>query len=238
MSGSPTLAALATIPSRAQFLRPVLESLRTQVDRLHVYLNGHDHVPKVVEELADEHVLDGQNRGAEKKFHWTDRWDGIYLTCDDDFRYVGQPAYVETMVAAVERFDGRAIVTAHGRVYQGNPKNVHAHAPGTRGIIHHPVKQSCFVNHGGTGVMAFDTRVVRPPATFPEQNMADMQLAVWAQLERVAMWLVKHKARWLDSLATLDPNGLFRRSQAENHERRNRVLRAHGAKHGWTLYTL
>lgn len=230
-----TLAAVASIPRRAHLLPESLGSLRPQVDRLHVYLNGYDEVPDCVRDLADEYVLDRENGGAEKKLHWSDWNEGIYLSCDDDFVYVED--YVATMVAAVEQWGGRAIVTAHGRSYRGrSPRNVHDVVPGSLGIIHKRVDEGRWVNHGGTGVMAWDARVIRVPSSWPLKNCADMQLAIWAQNAGVPMWLIPHKAHWLRPLAMLDPEGIFKTAQREGFRRRNELLWAHGAEKGWVIY--
>lgn len=232
-----TLAALASIPARAGFLPKVLESLRPQVDRLHVYLNGYTAVPECVRRLADEHVLSPVNQGAERKLHWADAHDGIYLSCDDDFVYPGE--YVRTMVDAVLRWGGRAIVTAHGRTYRAYPRSVFDIDPKSLGIIHKRVDRGRFVNHGGTGVMAWDASRLKLPTTFPERNILDMQVAVWAQQSKVPIWLIPHKAHWLGALAPMDPKGIFRSSQREGHSRRNRMLREHSVSAGgWKLHAL
>jgi hypothetical protein len=86
--------------------------------------------------------------------------------------------------------------------------------------------------------MAWDARKIRVPRDWQHRNMADLQLAVWAQRERVPMWLVPHRANWLRSFATMDPRGIFRTSQREGHRRRNALLRQHGEEHGWRLFDI
>lgn len=230
---APVLAALASIPSRADFLERVLGSLRPQVDRLCVYLNGYRSVPAIVRELADEHVVDPVNAGAERKFHWAGQHQGLYLSCDDDIVY--PPDYAATMLAAAG--DGRQIVTAHGRCYLGRPSHVREVEPGSIGLFHKRVDASRPINHGGTGVMGWDTRRVAVPAVWPLRNIADMQLAIWAQLERVPLWLVAHQAHWLRPLALVDPRGLFKTSQASDHRQRNELLAEHGRTHGWRMWS-
>lgn len=241
MTGAPrTLAALASIPERAQFLPRVLASLRPQVERLHVYLNGWQEVPPCVRELADEYILDPANRGAESKLHWTKPSpqhervsDGFfYLSCDDDFVY--GPDYVATMVAAVERWQGRAIVTGHGRVYRAGATHFHHVVQGSVGLFYKRVPVGAWVNYGGTGVMAFDTRILPVPSAWPQQNILDAQLAVWAQHERVPMWLVPHEGQWIKPLALIDPRGIFRTSCREQHARRSALI----ASTEWELHSL
>lgn len=229
-----TLAALAAIPGRADILPSVLGSLRPQVDLLCVYLNGWDHVPECVHDLADEYVLSRENRGAERKLNWAQSHEGIYCSCDDDFEY--PPDYVETMVSAIERFGGRAIVTAHGRQYKPKASTVNDVLPKTVGMYYRRVHLGWWVNYGGTGVMAWDASRIKVPTEWPERNMLDVQLSAWAQRQRISMWLVGHEAHWLESLLPMDPKGIYKSSQRENHARRNRLIREHGAQYGWRLY--
>ncbi len=231
---SQALAALAAQPRRAQLLPRVLASLRPQVDRLCVYLNGWTEAPACVLELADEHVLDPLNAGAEKKLHWAEEWGGLYCSTDDDIVY--PPDYVSTMRRAVERWEGRAIVTAHGRAYAGTPRGVHNVVPMSLGHYDRNVRPGRWINHGGTGVMVWDASRVRVPATFPERNIADMQVAVWAQQTQTPIWLLPHEAHWFKPLALLDPDGLFRSSQLERHARRNRLLSTQGKAKPWQIF--
>lgn len=226
-----TLAALASIPERAKFLPRVLASLRPQVERLHVYLNGWANVPECVRDLADEYILDPANKGAETKTHWSSS-QGIYLSCDDDFLYLD--GYVEAMVAAVERWNGRAIVTGHGRTYRTGATHFHHVEPKSVGLFYKRVVGGWWVNYGGTGVMAWDASRVRIPNAWPQRNILDAQVAVWAQRERVPMWLVPHEGKWIKPLALIDPNGIFRTSCRESHARRSALI----ASTPWALHSL
>ena len=228
------LAAMAAQARRADMLPRVLASLRPQVQRLCVYLNGWDHVPDCVRELADEHVLSATNDGAEKKLHWAADWRGLHCSVDDDIIYPTN--YVEVMRAAVEQWDGRAIVAAHGRAYEGHPRSVHQILPASLGHYDRNVRLGRFINHAGTGVMAWDAARVRVPATFPQRNMVDMQLAVWAQQTKTPMWLVPHEAHWFKPLAMLDPKGIFSSSQRERHARRAALLREQARRAPWQVF--
>jgi hypothetical protein len=230
------LAAMAAQARRKDLLPRVLASLRPQVKRLCVYLNGWDHVPVCVRELADEHVLSPTNEGAERKLHWAGEWRGLYLSTDDDIIYPTN--YVEVMRSHVERWQGRAIVAAHGRAYVGRPKGVHAIEPASLGHYDRNVRPGRFINHGGTGVMAWDAERVRVPSCFPLHNIADMQLAVWAQQNQVPLWLVPHEAHWFKPLALSDPKGIFSSSQRERHTRRAALLREQSARAPWRVFEL
>jgi hypothetical protein len=228
------LAALATIPRREAFLERVLGSLRPQVDRIHVYLNGWQKPPKAVLELADRYEISAENEGAERKLFWAESWDGLYFSCDDDIVYPRD--YVAVMREAVERWRGRALVTSHGRSYVPDPRSVHHVLPQSLGLYSQNVRPGRWINHGGTGVMAWDTATVRVPATYPERNLADLQVAMWAQDNEVPTWLVPHEAHWFESLAMLDPLGLFKQSQSTHHARRTEWLRRQAQKKPWQVF--
>lgn len=218
-----TLAALASIPSRSHLLPQTLASLRPQVDTLCVYLNGYEAAPSCVLELADHHVLDPVNSGAERKLHWADKHDGLYLSCDDDLLYPRD--YARRMGEAVSDWGGTAICTAHGREYEGSPRDVHDVVPGSVGTYAMTVAHGRLINHGGTGVMAWDAGKVHVPTEWGQRNIADMQVALWAQQAGVPMYLVPHSGTWIGSLAMNDPRGLWRKSVKEGHARRNGLLR-------------
>lgn len=223
-----SLAALATIPERASLLPRVLPAIREQVDVLCVYLNGHDRVPSIVRDLADVVEHSQVNVGAERKLHWAAEHDGLYLSCDDDLLYPAD--YVHRMRACVEAWGGAVICTAHGRSYDGSPGTVHDVHPGSIGTFMQTVTDGYLINHGGTGVMAWDASRVKVPGgvdAWPARNMADMQMAIWAQRNAVPMYLVPHGATWIRNLCGNDPQSIWRTSQREQHAARNRMLKTH-----------
>lgn len=234
------LAALATIPSRERFLPRVLASLRPQVDVLCVYLNTYTDAPACVRELADHYVCDPENKGAEAKLFWSNKPsfspaedDGFfYLSCDDDLVY--PPNYADTMCREVDRWSGRAIVTCHGRVYRPDATHWSHVIPSSVGLFYKRVNGGWWVNYSGTGVMAFHTGRVPVPNQWSQRNILDAQLAVWAQRERVPMWLAPHDARWIKPLALIDPSGIFRSSCRESHARRGALI----SSTKWELHSL
>lgn len=229
------VAAMATIPRREEWLGQTLERLAPQVDEFRIFLQGHDAVPASVAELARagrcEYVWSRENLGAEKKLHWAEDWRGLYFSVDDDVHYPAD--YVERMRAAIERWDGRAIVTAHGRAYLGRVQSIHQIAPGSLGLFHRRVDEGRWINCGGTGVMAWDARHIRMPRFWARRNILDVQVAVWAQKKRTPIWLIPHQAHWLESPGLKDSRGIYKSSQAEHHRRRNELLRSCR----WNLYT-
>jgi hypothetical protein len=231
-----TLAAIATLPERARLLSRALHSLRPQVDRLHVYLNGHEEPPEYAH-LADEVIRSSTNEGAERKLWWAEQWDGIYLSCDDDFIY--PPDYVERMVAEVERWRGRAIVTAHGRTFHTATRRARRLGnilEGSRGGFWERTSGR-WINYAGTGVAAWDASKIKVPSAWPRRNMVDLQLALWAQRNRVPMWLQPHPPNTFVRLNEPGTFTIWGSSKAERHASRNALISEHDAKPpGWVLY--
>lgn len=229
---------MASQPRRVEFLPKVLGSLLPQVDKIALFLNGYDKPPDIVTDLERagrlRYELSRDNLGAEKKFHWAGEWQGIYCTTDDDMIY--PPDYVARMIEAVERWKGQALVACHGRSYKPRAGNVHEVMPGSVGLFYTRIDEGRWVNHAGTGVMAWDARLIRVPTEWPERNLADMQVAVWAQQNKVPIWLLAHQAHWLKSLAPLDPKGIWKTSQAQSHSRRNEKLRRQSSRGTWTVH--
>ena len=210
-----TLAVVVTMPGRP--LEQALASLRPQVDELTVYCNGFDSVPKSVA-LADHMFCDPDNNvGASGKFFLTRKWDGIYFACDDDLRY--PPDYVQVMRDAVRRWDGQALVTCHGRVLHAG--RFEAARLTYRALDDCPER---WLNYPGSCALAFDTQL-QVPDVFPKNN-EESALAVWAQQHNIPIWLLPHRADWLQSLLPDKYDGptIWKAEKAAGFANRNAML--------------
>lgn len=217
-----TLVAIATTAERAALLPECLGSLRPQCERLHVYLNGHAKLPECVLDLCDVAVRSLSNQGADRKFWWAHEHAGIYLSCDDDFIY--PPNYVETLAGEVERLGGRALVTAHGATYPARPRDVSDYIPAT---LQTRVPIGRWVNHAGTGALAWDAGRIRVPLEFPVPNRSDVQLSSWANRQRIPIWTVAHEPGWLRPLPHAG-GSVTKDCREERHRTVNRLLAEHG----------
>lgn len=227
-----TLVAVATGAHRERLLPLSLGSLRRQCDLLHVYLNGYAEVPACVLELADSYAHSTTNEGADKKFHWAREHDGIYLSCDDDFIY--PPDYVSRMVSNVERWGGRALVTAHGRTYPPKPTDAADQIRGRSATLTCNVPHGRWVNHAGTGALAWDASRIEVPLEYPVINRTDVQLSAWANREGIPIWVVPHKARWLRPIPNAT-DSVRKASRREGHSTKNALLLQHPE---WKLHEI
>lgn len=187
--------------------------------------------PAAVRTFADEWICEPDTRGSAAKLHWADAWTGLYLGCDDDLHY--PPDYVATMLQWVRRYKGKALVTCHGRTL----------APGSVSFLNVTASSApqqanggYWLNYPGGCAMAFDTRL-GVPSRVPGKNLEEAHLAVWAQAQRVPIWLVPHRAGWLRYL--LEGSKLPTIWTAEKNARfanRNAVLAPIGSGAGWKVY--
>lgn len=188
----PVTASLASIPARAAHLQKVVASLLPQVDKLNVYLNGYPKLPEFLNHPKIETVNDrGGALGDAAKFHWEGSGaQGYRLTCDDDLVYA--PDYVRFMVAAIERYKRRAVVSLHGSVLTWP---ITSYYRCRRRLLHcgGVVPEDTTVHAGGTGVMAWHagTLTVGQEA-FEKPNMADIWFAVLARQQGVPIIVPAH----------------------------------------------
>lgn len=190
-------AALATFPARLPTLEKVLQRLRPQVDRLCVYCDKYEDAPPIVKSLADEYCCG--DKGDAGKFAWAQAEEGYYLTCDDDLLY--DPHYVEWMIAEVQRWGGRAIVTAHGRTFQGPAKDfLSDNRDGTQHDFSRSIGEGAWINWPGTGCMATDLSVRTLPVENLVKNACDNVLALWGQVFHIPMWWAGRSRQMVDDL--------------------------------------
>jgi len=197
------LASLATVPSRVDALRHVVERLRPQVDRLLVYLNGHPEPPAFLAETGAEVVTSGQygDRGDAGKFFPAGGHVGVHVVCDDDLDY--PPDYVERLLDGLARYDRRAVVGYHASMLREPFTDYHR----SRSITHMSlnVPRDVAVHVLGTGTLAFhsSTLAVRPE-DFPTPNMADVWFALLGQTQQVPFVQLRREAGWLRELGQID----------------------------------
>lgn len=233
-----SLAVLATIPGRESALEGALLSLRPQVEQLRVICHDRDDPPECVTRLADHWLCEPDTRGSAAKLHWSRTWIGLYLGCDDDFKY--PPDYVETMLRWVQRWKGKALVTIHGRAFPPRPKTYLE--PDLR-VAPLGESEGAWINFPGAAGIAWDTRLQVPDrVTFsggiPTKNQEEAFLGLWAQQHRVPIWLVPHPSSWVQWLLPKDAPGrtIYDDEKRGGFKVRQRLLKSQIRKGGWRLH--
>lgn len=194
-------ASLASIPSRVDTLRQVVESLLPQVDLLRVFLNGYDEVPSFLKapEIVVARSQDHGDGGDAGKFHWCEDARGYQLICDDDLAYPHD--YTVRMVEAIERHDRQAVVGLHGVILR-EPMLSYYKDRHTQHFRSRVVKPGA-VHLLGTGCMAYHASAVEVRrADFELPNMADIWMGLLCQKQHVPMVLVVREEEWVTPLET------------------------------------
>ena len=178
---------MASIPGREELRRRATQSLYPQVD--------------IGQCFADP--VAGRTDDA-RKFNYPADFEGYVLIFDDDIVY--PKGYAKHMVAAVDRYDRKAVVSLMGRVVLGETHNYYTdrlHVPKYDWRRTEPGDVP--VHIPGTGVLAYHTDTIRPrfPDDFPHENMADILMGILCAKKGIpVMRVAPPKKNWLEVLDT------------------------------------
>jgi len=116
----PRIGGLATIPSRVNTLPAVLAGILPQVERLYLFLHGHDAIPEAARLPGVIPVLaprDTPWRASGRLYGLSvEQQPCLFFCFDDDIRY---PAgYVDRLADALVRHEGNAVVGFHAHNYR------------------------------------------------------------------------------------------------------------------------
>lgn len=197
---------MATFPPRRKGLALRIQELAPQCDLLRIYLNQYDSWPSDIPRPKNvEYILgngiQAPDMGSQGKLYWLDASeDCVYLTVDDDICY--SRIYVAHMVAGIDRYEGKAVVSLHGgsfRMPKGNiPDGVNPRS--IRKLIsyanHHP--RDTAVMLAGGGIMAYNPMTLgmskEDVLRGPLHSGDDEDVAVWCQRHKVPVIVIKHNS--------------------------------------------
>jgi hypothetical protein len=207
---------MCTYPAREMSLPPAFESLHSQLgpnDSLFLSVNHYNEFSACgkgwlykVSVLPNVTVTTtGCDLGDAAKYlmMWMSACPSVYvLTCDDDIVY--PPDYVRAMVANVDKYDGRAAVSAHGTIYRASdtgPAPAAERQERERGLhCMEEVVDDESVHVLGTGVCAFRVLPMLTTDMFPVSNMCDIWFAALLQRHRIPAIVIAHEHGWLRSV--------------------------------------
>jgi GT2 family glycosyltransferase len=200
-------ASLATVPERLDSLERAASSLIPQVDRLHIFLNGHDEVPA---ELSQEPCVRFRRSQVEGDLGDVGKFSaafdpplegtsGYIFTCDDDLEYPSD--YVIRMCAAVERYDRKAVVGVHGVTFKDKLGTTYQLSRQEVYRFGDSLESDHAVHWLGTGCLAYHRSALDVHRDdFELNNCADAWFACLCQRKRVPRMVVRHPAGWLRQL--------------------------------------
>ena len=234
MTPIPTIAGVATIPSREATFRVMLASLADQVDQLHVYLSGHTAYLTGLPPVCLQHKLPGDPYGDAGKFVGiNDAFDTAYdegayfLSLDDDLLY--PPNYVEKLIAGIERYERSAVCSFHGRSFGRFPIRNYYRDAIQRYYCLRSVATDVGVQVAGTGCMGFHTSMIElSMGDFPSRSMADVHMAVALQRQDFQAICLKHAAGWIKQLDINHARSLYNRYKDDCREQTRRINEVFG----------
>jgi hypothetical protein len=169
------IAAMATFYGREHNLQAVIDSIKDQVDELHIYDNSREPVDYT----------------TNAKFYFLQFYKEpvYYFTIDDDIIY--PPTYVQDMVEAMDRLG--TIVTHHGRELLGVNKNYY-YEHNTYSFTRAQTEEKR-IDTAGTGVTAFRTDYFNPVDMYKSQfhRMSDVLFGWVAAKENKIITVLPHE---------------------------------------------
>ena len=189
------IAQIATIPDRVHLLEKTVNSLLPQVDKLNIFLNGHEDIPLFLKhEKINYRVLDNSLADGAKLIV---RDKGYIFLCDDDLIY--PQGYCQYMIGKFNEYDRKHVITLHGRVMQEKPVGSYYRDKTKTAHCLLDLDKDMFVDVGGTGVMLFHTDQLLPDTSELEKYpfIADIHMAKSCYKKGIKIMAVHHKMDWL-----------------------------------------
>jgi len=214
---------LATIPSREDSLKIVIESLYGQSNAINVYLNGFDNMPDFLDRpgINIARSQDHGDRGDSGKFFWSDKVTGYYLTVDDDIIY--PRGYVRRIVKGIDSMNKKNPVGLHGELFKDVISHWTRDRKGTYHFATYLAKNSptCVL---GTGCMGYHTSGMDvTPEDFKIPNMADVWFAILCEKQNKKKVVLSHEGNWLKIIPIPHNDTLWGKTVNEERENPGKV---------------
>lgn len=238
--------AMASFPPRKAGMLLTVAALLPQCDRLCLYLNGYDERPEELPQCDRLTVVlagpscAAPDKGSQGKHHWLDRYGGAYyLTVDDDILYPAD--YVEKMVAAIDRYSRKAIVTAHGSLYRLDPSGRIPRSGLDRAhkicrMYSESVPDDIYVHmcgNGCTGCCPSEIGMTCAASAGPLHSGDDGDYALFAQANSVPIVRMATAAGWLRPNASVWP---IQAQHKDAAKLRLQDAKARSWRHPWRLF--
>ena len=181
-------ATMCMVPNRYPSSIECVMSLKGQVDKIFLSLNGFKEIPEELKEDWIEVIHIGENLGDAARFFKLPEIDGHLISCDDDLIY--PRGYVEQFLKYNSVFPG-CVLTHHGKLMRSVDESIKvvAHVMGNS-------PDSELVDIPGSGCSFFPHRVVSDEkfrfGDHTELNMCDIHLFSILRMMQVKIVTVPH----------------------------------------------
>ena len=173
-------ANMATTPHRVTAAKDAINSIINQVDKVRVYLNNFSEVPDfILENSKIEYICGEKDYNAAGKHFWGKNKNEYYFTIDDDIIY--PPDYVSESLNVLKEYNDKAIVTCHGRNYNGKTSGYYTDQKVEVFHFKDDKRINRLVEIGGTGVSVRNTNYISINSKdINNHNMDDIEVSIIA----------------------------------------------------------
>ena len=231
------VVGIASFPGREKSLSETIQSLINQVNKIYVHLNLYNSVPEFLNhpkiEVSllpqDPDTLVYPDLGDIGKFYYVfkDKFpkNSYCFSADDDLIY--HPDYVKTMIAGIEKYNRKAFITAHARIFINYPIKSYYRDEAVFYPCLRENKKDVNVHFGGTGVMAWHSSIKKlTPDVFDYINMADIFVSRFAHQNNIPLVCIKHPADFVRESRSFDRNNSICRTQSRNDSVQTSIVNA------------
>jgi hypothetical protein len=217
MASLPRVASIATMPSRLNTFKLVMDRILPQVDLCFVFLDNFNEIPSFLRDQRKIKIYLSQHEG---ELHTSGRYlalkdldtPSIVLFIDDDILYPHD--YISTLVKRLGALSRDAIVGVHGRKFKP------PYASYIEDVDSYHFAQELMSNTevdelgGGTcaflsNAMDFDVR------EWVYTDACDIQLAIEAQKRGIRRICIKRPRGWLSPLTEDQPDSCWTKTKAD-----------------------
>jgi hypothetical protein len=211
------VATIATMPSRAETFRMVVERILPQVDQLFVFLDSFDHVPEFLSNNDKIQIARSQDVGD---LHAAGRFlvlqslksPSVVIVVDDDIEYPRN--YVSRLVACLVAHSGAAVVGVHGGQFLPPYQSYITDA-----LRHHfasALKRDMQVDELGCGTCAFLSEALDfDVRAWPYYDANDLQIAMEAKKRGLPLVCIKRRRSWLRPYAEFQTDSNWTKTLAD-----------------------
>jgi len=192
---------MATMPSRATTAPTAIESVLPQIDRLWLFLDRFETVPRYADDERIRVVRSqevGDLRANGKLLGVVlEQEPCTYFCVDDDVRYPAD--YCATLEAQLGRYRGRAVVGVHAAVLRSPMESYGRDMK----VLHRRADQARAegVDLLGSDTIAFRTSTLQfDVREWPEVNMVDLAFARVARARSIPLVKIPRAAHWVSAL--------------------------------------
>jgi GR25 family glycosyltransferase involved in LPS biosynthesis len=189
-------AFLTAYSDRLQPLKHAVQSLLSQIDALHVFLDGFTAIPDFLDhdKIYLTRSQDFGNLGECGKYYWTDDLPGYHFICSDRLIYPAD--YVESMKSIIENHERKAVIGAGGYRFSGpfiSFGKSAQHLPET-GSIEEDVQVSVLNDNA----LAYHSSAFRNSRHFYYQSeLSGLWFSMACIEQNVPLFCCSHPAGWL-----------------------------------------